>query len=255
MRIAAPGIPAEKTYVVRPVERQEMRERLAELTLRTNRSPAAKLAMLGWSEARPGDVRLHEALGQEARTDGDADGARERWRQAIEAGTSNAAVFHELAQMEARRWYTRLDVNFRLPPERAAEFRTLLERSIAAAPDQSAAYETLAWVEATAEEPMVKNINLVQEHFATLVDKPRTLLAMASVRERRGDKGTALELLKALDAMEPGPQIATAAETLRAKLEGRKPRRLAPKGATPGMIPPSALPPIQAPVPNLPEKR
>lgn len=255
VRIPAPAIPAEKTYVVRPVERQEMRERLAELALRTNRSPAAKLAMLGWSEARPGDARLHEALGQEARSDGDAEGAGERWRRAIEAGTANAAVFHELAQMEARRWFTRLDLGFRLPPERAAEFRTLLERSIAAAPDQSAAYETLAWVEATAEEPVVKNINLVQERFATLVDKPRTLLAMASVRERRGDKGTALELLKALDSMEPGPQIATAAETLRAKLEGRKPRRIAPKGAPQKTIPPSALPPIQAPAMNLPEKR
>ena len=78
------------------------------------------------------------------------------------------------------------------------------------------------WVEATAAEPNIRNINLVQEHFDTLKDRERTLLALALVRVRLNDKPAAAGLLDELDKMQPNPWISHGVEVTRAFIEGRK---------------------------------
>lgn len=224
--LPAPEVPARETYTMRKVSAEEMHMRLAELAVRVNGSPLGRLGLLHAIDRLPEDARLYEVLGSAALRDGDQATARDYWQQAINAGTQNAAVFHTLGQMEGRRWFGQFDPYFRMRPEHADALRDLLERSIAAAPNQSAAYELLAWVEGTALEPDLRNANLVQSKFPTLMNKPRALLGLILLRVHRGEAETALNLLDELDQMKPDHWVAQNAERVRARLEKREARRL-----------------------------
>jgi Tfp pilus assembly protein PilF len=244
-----PKIADGSAYAMRLVPRDEIRERLAELSLRINRAPVARRALVDMLEKNPDDVHLHEVLGMNALRDSDEAVAREHWEKAVTLGSDNPAIYHELAQMESG-WFRQFDYYFRLPAERAQWLRRLLRRSIEYAPNQTAAYEMLAWVEATASEISAANVNLVQSHFNTLHDKPRTLLALALIRLHAGDKDLAAALLEQLDRMNPDASIARAAEIVSAKMEGRAVRKLpetlsadkSPLSLPP--VPPLRLPPI-----------
>jgi hypothetical protein len=197
--VPLPQIPPLETYRSAPVDWVEMRRRLAELDLRVNRSPLAKLAMLDACSQQPTDVRAHEILAAEAMKDGDLLQAKERWEQAVEAGTKNPSVFHELAALEGEQWFSRLDFDFELPLATADHLRQLLYQSIQSVPSQTQAYEILAWVEATVKKPSPKNINLVQQQLPSLKTRSRTLLALALVRIKLGDNATAGVMLDQVD--------------------------------------------------------
>ena len=248
-KFAQPPVAGIKTYAMRSVPAVEISDRLAELEFRVNHTGQARLALLQLAERNPADPRPHEVLGSQALLEGDTTRAREIWTKAIALGSENPAVFHELGQLESRQWFARMDLYFRLPDELATHLRELLHHSIKVAPHQSAAYEMLAWVEATAKEPDVANINLVQEHFPELTDKKRSLLALALVRWRKDDLKTATTILDELAKMEPDAWVQHGAETLRAKIEGRTPKRPAPS-ATPG--PRIKVMPIKQPKMRLP---
>ena len=239
-----PQIPDMKSYAQRAMPREEITTYLAELSLRVNQSAHARLRLLQTAEKNPADSRCWEALGADAWSRDDLDVAQERWQRALEAGSGNPAVFHEVGQMEGRRWFANFDFNFRLPAARAQQLRALLQRSIAEVPEQSDAYETLAWVEASVVKPDIANVNLVEERLKKLRKKTRTVLALAVVRMRMDDREAAIKLLDQLDRMNPEYWVANAAETVRAKLEDRAPRKLSP-------------PPVQAQIQrmrmNLPE--
>ncbi len=221
-----PTVDDEKTYTSRVVPADEIRLRLAELTLRVNKSADGKLLLLSAAEKNPNDPRLLEVLGTAAMFEGDQGRARDRWQQAIDAGSTNPAIYHELAQMEDRQLFRSFDFYYEMPDDTAARLRKLLHRSIEIAPGQSAAYETLAWVEATAREPVPANVLLVQEHFNQVKNGPRTMLALTMVRVHLKQNDAALGMLTQLDQMEPDLSTARAAEVVRAKLEGRPVRRL-----------------------------
>jgi hypothetical protein len=245
-----PKIDSEATYAMRPVPREEIQVRLAELALRVNRAPRAKLALLEATEKNPTDPRPFEMLGMEALLEGDQNGARERWEQAVTAGTHNVAIYRELGLLESRAWFNQFDYYFRLPVETTERLRSRLMRSIEYSPQQSAAYEMLAWVEAFAEEPSFANVNLVQQQFPGLRQQQRTLLALAFVRVRFNKAEEAKALLDQLDKMEPDPWTAHGAEIVRAKLEGRPPKRnpaAAPKGKLPVRPPSLKVPSIELP--------
>ncbi len=218
-------LPPPESYQMNRVPRDEIRERLAELALRTRRDPLAKLAMLE-AASGPRGVRALEALGSDALSEGDDRVAQLRWEGAIAAGSRNPAVFHQVGMMEGRRWFSEFDYYFRFPEAKAAQLRRLLERSIAFAPQQSDAYEMLAWVEASAPTPSIANINLVQDRFQKLEDKPGTLLALALVRLRLDDHATGEKLLVEVEKLQPDYRTLHAVETVRAILEGRPPQRL-----------------------------
>ena len=205
---------------------EETRLRLAELALRVNRTPLAKLVLLDAVQNNSKDPRPYEALGADALRDGDELIARERWQQAVDAGTRNPAIYRELGRVESRAWFPQFDVYFRLPAEKADRLRGLLLKSIELSPDQTDGYEMLAWVEAFSPTPGVQNINLVQGRFDKLKQKELTLLAFALVRHRVGDNPTALEMLGALENAETGGAIRFTVEELRAKIEGRAARRI-----------------------------
>ncbi len=213
-KIPIPKVEPASGYAMREVGRAEMALHLANLDLRVNRSAVSKLALLEGLSRNPADVRALEILGTEAWSDGEEHEARERWMQAIAAGTDNHAIYHEVAAMEARRWFNWLDPYFRLPNERAAELRNLLQRSIERVPGQAQAYEILAWVEATAEKPSPKNINMVQANLAKVKERPRTLLALALVRGRVKDLATARRIVEQMEKEGVPPQMRAEVERL-----------------------------------------
>jgi hypothetical protein len=216
-----PDIAATKSFAMRAVPLAEINLRLAELALRVNRSALGKLTLLHAAEQPAEAARIQEVLGADAAREGDWDHAAERWDRALAAGSTNPAVMHELAQHEGRRRFSRFDLYYRLPDEAAVKLRELLAKSIAAAPKQTSSYELLAWVEATAKQPQISNVNLVQENFPRLKEKHRTLLALAVVRMRLGDKSGAAGILEQLEKASPDDWIRHGVEHTRAMLEER----------------------------------
>lgn len=216
-----PVVPAAKSYAMRAVSPAEINLRLAELALRVNRSALGKLTLLHAAEQPAEAARVQEALAADAVREGDWDQAAERWERALAAGSTNPAIMHELAVFEGRKRFSRFDLYYRLPDDAAAKLRQLLEKSIAAAPLQTDAYEILAWVEATASDPQIRNVNLVQNHFSQLKEQGRTLLALAVVRMRLGDKTGATGLLDTLGNFATDDWIKYGLEHTRAALEER----------------------------------
>jgi hypothetical protein len=216
-----PVVAAASTYPMRAVPETEIRLRLAELALRVSRAPQAKLMLLQAVERNPVDIRVLEALGAEALRDEDELRARERWGQAVELGTRNAAIYRELGLMEGRAVFSQFDVYYRVPEEKARRMREYLLRSIEYNPEQTAAYEMLAWVEAFAAEPSIKNLNTVQRAYPKLARQERTALALAFVRVRLGQKEEALEMLAGLETMQPDEADLYGIEAIRAHIEGR----------------------------------
>jgi predicted negative regulator of RcsB-dependent stress response len=224
-RMPLPKTAASSSYAMRPVARPEINLRLAELALRVNRSPLAKLALLRAVDSDPADTRPLELLGADALRDQDTQRARERWERAAEAGTQNAAIYRELGLMESRAWFSRFDVYFRLPADKAHQLQRYLLRSIEYNPEQSEAYEMLAWVEAFSPELSVKNVTMIQKKYPTLKRQAHTALALAFVRVRLGKPEEALEMLQGIETMQPDPWETYGIEATRAFIEGRPIKR------------------------------
>ncbi|MBL9188818.1 MAG: hypothetical protein JNK23_15145 [Opitutaceae bacterium] len=226
-KLPIPEVPKAASYAARPVPREELRLRLAELALRTTRSSMGAF-MLVDAAAKPGaEPRIFEALGAAAITDQDPAKARDRWEQAVAAGTTNIAVLRELGLLESREWFQEFNHDFRLPLESVERLRERLTRAIQLEPEQTAAYEMLAWVEAYAEAPIFPNVNVVQTRFPLLRQQARTLVALALVRARAGQRDDAKRVLGDLDKLEWDDWAVNAGEVVLAKLENRMPRRRA----------------------------
>jgi hypothetical protein len=179
-----PEFAPASSYVARAVPIDEISVRLAELAVRVNRTPAGKLVLLNAMQDRPNDPRSFETLGAEAFLEGDVRTATERWEQALTAGSNNPAVIRELALIEGQQWFSEFNESFRLPLDATTRMRTRLLRSIELEPAQAAAYEMLAWVEAFAQQPQAENINRVIAHLPDMLDKKRTLIALATIMLR-----------------------------------------------------------------------
>lgn len=216
-----PAIPPAKSFAMRPVSLAEINLRLAELAVRVNQSALGKLTLLHAADQPAEAARIQEVLGANAAREGDWDLAAERWDKAFAAGSTNPAVLHELAQHEGRKRFSRFDLYYRLPDEAAEKLRKLLAQSIATTPKQASSYELLAWVEATAREPQVRNVNLVQTNFSRVKEQHRTMLALAVVRLRLGDKSGAAGILDQLDQMGADDWVRYGVEYTRAALEER----------------------------------
>jgi len=219
-KVPRPPIAAKSSYQARAVTPEEMKVRLAELSLRVTQSAYANWFVRDQVSRQP-DIRLQELLGMVALRENQTESARAHWNQAVELGTTNAAIFRELSRLEGNQVFSQFDLDYRLADARTEQLRKLLARSIECAPAQSLSYEMMAWVEATASQPRIASINLVQKRFSTLNDKPRTLLALTMVRFRLGEIQEARELLDQLDKLNPDQWVAYCAEITRARIENR----------------------------------
>lgn len=223
-KLPIPEVPKAATFVARSVPREELRLRLAELALRTTRSSMAKLHLVAAAARSEVGPRVLEALGADAIMEHDEGQARERWEQALEAGSANVAVLRELVVLESRGWFREFDFDLKLPADIAQRLRERLTRAIQLEPEQTAIYEMLAWVEAYAEAPVFPNINLIQARFPLLKKQARTLVALALVRLRAGQRDDARKVLGDLEKLEWDDWAANAGEIILAKLEDRSPR-------------------------------
>ena len=218
-----PAIEPATTYAMRSVPRDELRLRLAELAVRVNRAPEARLALREAADRTPPDPRVLEALGADALVEQDEIRARERWEEALAAGSHNAATYRELTLLEGHQWFDEFHYDLRLPAATADRLRERLRRAIAFEPEQNGAYQMLAWVEAYADQPNTGNVNLVQRHAATVLHQDRTTVALALVRVHLGKPDEAREILAQLEAVGPDAWSRRAAEQISAKLDGRLP--------------------------------
>lgn len=235
-KVRKPVVPPVESYSSRPVGLQEIRERLAELDLRANQSGKAKLALLRVADQTPVKPRILEALGSDAWAQGETDRAYDYWQRSLDAGSENPAIFYELGMHESERWFKNYDYYYQMPDDLAQRLRSLLKRSIALTPDQSEAYEMLAWVEGTVAKPNIANVNLVQRKITTLQHRGPTLTALALVRLHVKDTTTAIEILKEVDATQPGPALTAVVRIIRDHIpaEGAEETFTKPEPATKG---------------------
>jgi tetratricopeptide (TPR) repeat protein len=227
-RDAAQAVPAgvrPESFTAEKIPAATMRARLAEWNARLRRTGAADGLLLNAARRVPKDPRPWEAFGTFLLERGDRVAAEGCWEKAIALGTQNPAIVRELALAEGRALLGQFDPDLHLPDEVAIRLRTHLKQSIEREPEQHAAYEMLAWVEALADRREIANVNLVQEHFPLLPDKARTLVALALVRERMGQYDDALRLAGKVPLLAPDAWAAAAAEVLCARLEARGLRR------------------------------
>lgn len=223
LRIRLPSLPPSSGYPREPVSATDVSFRLAELQLRMRADPWAKIYLeQGLRDGRE-DARVHEVLGSLALAQDDLHTTRQHWNRAIELGSTNVSVYHELALIESRSLFGQYDPYYRLPEAAGQRLRFLLTQSIGRAPGQSAAYERLAWVEAFSGSPNIANINLVQEKFLRLTDRQRTLLALATARWRLGDYSGADSLLTPLLEVATDEWARKGAERLKALVVARTP--------------------------------
>lgn len=251
-----PKIDAPSTYAVRPVDLGEITVRLAELAVRVQHSPAGKLILLNAMTGRPGDPRSFEALGTEAFLEQDTRTASDRWEQALAAGSKNPAILRELALMEGRAWFGQFNESFRPPADLVARMRSRLLRSIEAEPAQDAAYGMLAWVEAFAEIPDAKNINLIITHLPAMHDKKRALIGLSWVMMRLDKPDDAVILLNYLDTLPLDIMETKASSALHARLKEDYPtvaRASTKKPDQTTIQPPPDTPSLKRPSVTLPD--
>lgn len=222
-----PKLDPDSSYTVRAVPRDEVRLRLAELSLRVNRASAGRLALLDAAEKKPVDPRLLEVLGSDDLLQNDKETAHRHWESALEAGSRNPAVIREVCKLEAGKWFDEFNFDLRMPADVTAALRARLRQAIDFEPDQSPAYEQLAWLEAYAEKPDNADINLIQDKFPQLTHQDRVLLALALVRVHVGQPDKAATILGLVDKVLPDGWSAQGAEVIRAHLENRSVRQLA----------------------------
>lgn len=192
MRLAIPDVAPTSSYTVRAAP--EIRLRLAEVLLKTNRDPWAKIALTQAVREGQHDAKVLESLAAHEQREGDQTSAREYWDAAIAMGSTNHTVYDHLAKLEAERWFRDYDPDFTLPDDAADRLRYLLYKSLDGAPEQGETYEALAWVEAHARRPEISGVNLVQTGLRHLRIRDRALLALATVRYRTKDTTTAREI-------------------------------------------------------------
>ena len=221
-RVPIPAVARSVNVAVRPVDRSEMQERLAELALRSTRDPAGKFALLDALRG-PRAARAAEALGNDVAQDRDDRAAQDYWQRALDAGSTNPVVLRLVTQLEYARWFGTFDFYFRLAPDKTEELRALLRRNLEATPHRMDTYEMLAWVESAAPSPDLASVNLVQRKFPELHHPARTLLALALVRARLKDDAGALSLLDGLEKLEPEPRERAFAVQVRRILQSRLP--------------------------------
>ncbi len=219
--VPAPDIPERSTYTRTDLTTGQTRMRLAELATRTRGEPLGRLALLEAVASDTQDPRVFEVLGSDAKLANKLELALEYWQQAYEFGSANHVIMTELARERWQTWFSDYTSSLRLPAAEADYNRDLLLTSIRLEPEQTEAYELLAWIEGFAEDPKPANLNLVQERFPLLKEKARTVLAIAMSRKRLDMEERAISILEAIGKFEPDVWTLHAAEQTLAEWKGR----------------------------------
>jgi len=213
-----PEMPAPDSYVSRGVELPEMRERLAELSMRLARDPAAQRVL---KEALDGPraARAAEALAADAVARLDVEGARANLARAVAAGSTNADVRLLLSRLEFARWFQERDYRFRLSDDVADTLRGHLLKCAEQMPETGDLYEMLACVESAAAAPVEKNLELARQKIGWVARPGSVRLALAAVQARQGHAAEALALLDVIPLGELTPAESSLVAQIRAALK------------------------------------
>lgn len=184
--------------VVRPATEFERDYALLNLRWRLHRSGDAMLAALQLAEKFPESPRPHELLAAIAAADGDYIRAFERCQQAAELDSENPFIYVQAARSQLRDLDLNASPDLRLSADTVPLVRKWVDRATTKSPRFDAAWETLALVEARAPEFRIPAINEIQQHVTKLKDPNPTLLALALIRWRAKDVGTASNITKAI---------------------------------------------------------
>jgi len=170
------------------------------------------------SESHPEDSRPHEILAEIAMKDGDRKSALDHWRRAAELGSDNPEAYVQVAADRFDQFTIGLTLDTRMAPELEATLRRWLDRATTLSPRYLEAYETLAMVEAFAEQPRWDVVNHVQAVVPKMRDKTRVTFAMAVLRWRTGDDAAARQMVKSMLAT---PKISARLRFLAQRLNWR----------------------------------
>lgn len=211
--VKVPSLPDAESFSVRAVGAKEIRLRLADLSLRLQRSGRGRFALLNATEE--GDPRVFEALGTDAWMEQNPRQAHERWLSALELGSDNPAIFHWVGIMETEERFKYFDPYFRLDAANANRLRDFFHRSIQRTPTQSLAYERLAWIESAAPEPDVRNLELVESKFATLEQQAGVAVALGLAYLQLGDETKTSAWLERVWQLKPDRRVEQMLERLK----------------------------------------
>ncbi len=118
------------------------------------------------------------------------------WQRAAAAGSGQAAHWRAVAEHEVERRWEAADLRVWPDEDVVAAWREQLSQALSGSPPgDERTWEVLAWVEALAAKPEVAQINRLQREVPNMTDPDLTLLALAWVRARMGDRSTAAAVL------------------------------------------------------------
>jgi len=191
--------PIRDKITCRPVTEAERDLELAALQFRSRfrqiETAAAPPQFLQAAEQRPQDPRPCELLAEWAYFTGNRAQAAEYCRKAIDLGSTNPEVYiyylRELLWGSPQEYVLRADL--------CADYRAKVDRAMELAPDNMAAIEMLAWIEANSEEPRASMLNKIYEALPNMRDeRERTLYSVAVLLWRHKDYEKAEAALNSL---------------------------------------------------------
>jgi tetratricopeptide (TPR) repeat protein len=153
-----------------------------------------KLADSNRSASLPWEVLAAHAL----IADHDRRQAVSFWEQAMECSSDNAYVYLQLAKTQLKYLTSSPSLDYRAPAAVADPIRKLLDRAIELRSDYLEAWESLAQLEAFAEEPRTAVIAQVQKLLPSMRSKSNTMIALAIFQWRNGNLITSRLILEEL---------------------------------------------------------
>lgn len=205
---------------------------LANLRWRIHRAGDTAFRAHELARLHPTAARPHELLAAVAAGDDEAAIALDHLKTAAELLSDNPQVYVELLRDGLKGHHAAAYIDTRLPEERIAWLRGLVQRALALDADNADALELGALVEALAENVFVPMVNRVQARVLTMRNPARTMLALAIIRWKVGDTQTAADIVDhILSQRRADLPVRSAANQLRLRLPGGEPAN-APSGGS-----------------------
>jgi hypothetical protein len=214
-----PARPIDEAAVkLRPATDFEREAGLVSLGFRVARAGDTHLRLLHLAQKNPESPRPHELLGLMEAEQGDFANAVEAWRKAVELKSENAFPYVQVARAELI-GFNLADFDTRLEPVMAMDLQRWLDRALTLRPGYPQAIEALAEVEARAPTLRLYGIKQVQDAVPKLIERDRTLLALAVVRWRANDIPTCLQIVDVIiKSSRATAQVKAAAGALRLRI-------------------------------------
>jgi hypothetical protein len=188
------------SITTQPVGDEERDMVFSFLRWRGNKSEDSSIELLSMAEKRPQDPRPYEFLAMIELSKEDQSYAQDYLHKAYERGSRKPWLLCLLASEVDDQLRQDLSLDYHMPEQLSAQMRAWLDESLAAAPLQSKALETLAMVEAFSKTPRIPVVNRLQKSIEFVVERRRFMLMLAIIHWRLNNEESAREILDLLIA-------------------------------------------------------